>query len=120
MGLASARGWGALATTARQGGAEVVGGGGRRAGWAIEVDGARGGLWRRTARGGGRRWTARGVGCGGGRRAGVGCCGPQADRPPALSTNIQVKNSTTWFIELCKHLFIRASVSQRMCSLGWL
>jgi hypothetical protein len=33
---------------------------------------------------------------------------------------IQVKNSTTWFTELCKHLFIRASVSQRMCSLGWL
>lgn len=33
---------------------------------------------------------------------------------------IQVKNSTTLFTELCTHLFIRFSVSQRMCSLGWL
>jgi hypothetical protein len=62
MGLASARGWGALATTARQGGAEVVGG-------AAEVDGAQGGL---------SRWTARGVGCGGGRRAVVGGGGRRA------------------------------------------
>jgi hypothetical protein len=86
-----ARGWGALATTARQGGAEVVGGGGRRAGWAVEEDGALG-------------WAALGH-----KQMGLLRC-----------QQIQVKNSTTLCTELCTHLFIRFSVSQRICSLGWL
>jgi hypothetical protein len=88
--------------------------------------------------GGGRRWTARGVGCGGGRHAVVGGGGRRAgwavEEDGALGwaalghkqmgllrcQQIQVKNSTTLFTELCTHLFIRVSVSQRMCSLGWL
>ncbi|KAL5669252.1 hypothetical protein ACJX0J_021473, partial [Zea mays] len=53
-GPRGARGWGALETTARQGGAEE---------WA-EGDGARGGLWRRTARWGGLLWaTSRWASC---------------------------------------------------------
>jgi hypothetical protein len=90
-GPRGARGWGALATTARQGGAEVVGGGGRRAGWAVEEDGALG-------------WAALGH-----KQMGLLRC-----------QQIQVKNSTTLCTELCTHLFIRFSVSQRICSLGWL
>jgi hypothetical protein len=69
----------------------VVGGGGRRAGWAVEEDGALG-------------WAALGH-----KQMGLLRC-----------QQIQVKNSTTLCTELCTHLFIRFSVSQRICSLGWL
>ena len=68
-----------------------VGGRGRRAGWAVEEDGALG-------------WAALGH-----KQMGLLRC-----------KQIQVKNNTILCTELCTHLFIRFSVSQRMCSLGWL
>ena len=93
-GPRGARGWGALATTARQGGAEE---------WA-EGDGARGWASWRAEEDSALGWAALGH-----KQMGLLRC-----------QQIQVKNSTILCTELCTPLFIRFSVSQRMCSLGWL